>query len=256
MCPIGWNLKLIKLITRASLLAWLAFSPLWAFANCAIPSFQADYNAEIYQFPIGVIHESLHVHPDKTYRFEAEGRSQLAVMEDLVQELSEGRVTDHGVFPNEYQFFHELTAEYEAVNFSWATNTASVFTANGDGPLLHKVFAIRPGTSDFLSQQLILRRALAKNPNLQYFDVDLIFANAEKKYHFVRVGDPIIRTPMGRMKTVEFAQKDHAEIFRLWLASGELNGVVVRAQHQKAGQVDFDLALTQYRTQPVGYCLA
>lgn len=190
-------------------------------------TFKNIYKASYYGFSITVTHELSNTAKGKKLRFFAD--SMLASIEEISYF---NWPTQEQLQPTKYIYKRRgLGRDRDAkLDFNW--ETGKVTNNVEDKPWK---MDIHPGVMDKMGFQMQLQRDLiaGKHENLVY---DIADGGRIKQYTFAIVGEEVLDTPLGEVKTVkvERTRKDDDRVTYAWMAP-DYQYLLVRMQQQEGG---------------------
>lgn len=198
-----------------AMLAWSAV-PLPANAGTLKPYFPATYRVTKGGFPLGLAERRLEPGKNGTLVFTSKahptGLAALFVSDRIVERSVLHRNDDH-LQPLSYSYDQSGGKHHRqwSLRFDW---TAKHVTSSHED-IQHK---LAPNTQDLLSFQLAMMLDLqAGKRNFTYPIVD---RKEMHDYRFKTVGHQVLRTPVGRLKTLKLVHKDiqGEGSFEIWCA--------------------------------------
>lgn len=99
--------------------------------------------------------------------------------------------------------------------FDWTANTVHDFLKPERAPL-----AVENPTYDKLSYQTQMRLDLMRNPDMRYCEYSVTNGTRNRVYSFERVGEEILKTPLGNLRTIKFKRSggDDDRQVSVWVA--------------------------------------
>ncbi|MBU2710263.1 DUF3108 domain-containing protein [Zooshikella harenae] len=230
-----------------ALAAGLACFTHTAYLNAdTLQPYKATYGAEVSSIPVkGSANRELTVAKDGSYHLSF---SADIVIVDIAEQ-SRFSIQDNHVVPASYHYKRGGFAKTkeDSLSFDWK-NMQVQNQADEDV----KPFAITKQTLDPLSYQFQLRLDLANNKK------DLTYKVADedevKTYSFKRLGEEVIDSPLGKLKTVKVkrVRENKKRETTLWFAK-EWDYILVRLQQLEESKVyDIYLQKASINGKPVG----
>jgi len=173
-------------------------------------------------------------------------RSAFAVYSSIMDlsEISVMALNDEGFVPDYY--------EYKTSGFASKEKRKQVFHWQaqkvwGDHKDRFWDYALEPGTQDSMSYQEQLRYDLIAGKETLAYPV--VYKHKLKVYEFERIGEDILNTPHGPLKTLVVKQKinDHNELnSRIWFAA-DFNFILVKLKQERPNGDEQIITLKQAR---------
>lgn len=206
--------------------------------HCPIPAYVAQYQIEAYGFNVGTNTRTLEKHGDK-YKLTVDAKSSLLFYKDEIIQTSSGTVTPKWLVPVHYTSWRMHKDQRSDIKYDWAKSIAHAMK-NGET----KMVPIKPGTQDFTSGQLTVRKLLLDNT--KPIEFDLVKSNKLQTYHFTVIGHPVIKTKIGIVKTIELERLDGPRVTHFWLAP-EYGYLLVKSNQRRDGKMQAELFIKNYR---------
>ncbi|HKK04867.1 MAG TPA: DUF3108 domain-containing protein [Gammaproteobacteria bacterium] len=190
----------LALVTAVS----AALSPRAGEAGELKSHFPATYRVSKNGFPLGLAERRLQIRPDGTQIFTSKahptGLAALFVSDKVTERSVEQRQGDR-IRPLSYQY-RQSGGKHErqwSLHFDWAADRV---TSSHDN-IQH---ALAPDTQDLLSFQLALMLDLQAGK--RSFSYPIVDKKEVHDYGFKAAGRQMLRTPVGRLKTLKLVHKD------------------------------------------------
>lgn len=219
---------------RRNLRAWVIagcflIAALPALADSKLKPFAATYNLSRGGIILATVEVTLRLSPAGRYRYQARTipTAPVAVFrDDEITELSEGRLSEEGIYPDSYLYHHRNPKKSRRtdLDFDWAAGRVTNRTADS-----HWSMEIQPGTQDKFSQQLLMMMTAAKG--MQEIEFPVADGGRLKQYRFQTQGWEEVSTEAGTFHSLKLARSKNHKPSRAsyWLAP-ELNYLPVKVE--------------------------
>ncbi|MCX4188174.1 DUF3108 domain-containing protein [Methylophaga sp. OBS4] len=217
---------MLRIISYILLLAL----PMGAFAM-DIPDFSANYQVKLNGIQAGELKRTLTTEQDGLRRFTSSSQASGVFSffkPDVIKETSLWSMVKGQVQPQQYRYQRKGGKKDKNlhVDFDWNKRIASIDDQKHPWQL-----KIEPETLDKLVYQISLMQDLAQG--LKQFDYRIADGGRLKTYRIEVLGEELITTPMGQIKTVKLTRHREAPKDRettLWCAPA-LNYLPVKLEH-------------------------
>jgi hypothetical protein len=229
----------------SGLISLLLF-PIWVLAS-DLPDYSANYLVKLNGLQAGELRQSLKSNESGIREFHSltEAKGVFALFKsDLVEESSQWQIKDNFIQPLRYSYSRTggKREKFMFLDFDWPNKTLHIDDKKQPWSL-----SLESKTLDKLVYQLALMRDLATHKT--EFEYQIADGGKLKTYHIEILGEELITTPLGKIKTIKL--KRHREVSKgretvLWCAPS-LQYLPVMLEHTEKGGSIFTAVLRQLK---------
>ena len=199
-----------------------------AHAQNSLAVFDNNYKAKLYGFSIDVT-SRLTTIDDDNYEFYFKADSAIGSVTEVSK--LQWNVTEQTVKPYHYSYKRRGVgkSKEDEIGFNWVEHTVDNLKTNKSLP-----FDSASKIQDNLSYQLQMRQDLIAGKN--NFEYAITNGRKFKKYRFEVVGEEVLQTPLGDVKTVKVKRSDanNQTVIHAWFAPS-FQHLLVQLQQEENG---------------------